>query len=139
MNENEIKEDISRIKDLIQALRLKYGDDLNATAVINVTCEETNHAIGTLSIIGSVEDISCTCCSQLLQSGVFLISFFTAAKNAIAKSDLGEFEKLLHIKTLECMEKTLVTLSEDFKNFIDEKDIKDSVQKLIDDTFKNAN
>ena len=139
MNENEIREDISRIKDLIQALRLKYGEDLNATAVVSVTCEETNHVIGTLSIIGNIEDVSCTCCSQLLQSGVFLISFFTAAKSVIAESDLGEFEKVLHIKTLECMKKTLITLSDGFKKFMDERDIQESVQQLIDDVFKKGN
>jgi hypothetical protein len=139
MNENEIKEDIGRIKDLIQALHLKYGDDLNVASVISVTCEETNHIIGSLSVMGSAEDISCTCCSQLLQSGVFLVSFFTAAKSAIAESDLGEFEKLLNIKTLECMEKTLVTLSDDFKKFMDERDIQESVQQLIDDVFKKGN
>jgi hypothetical protein len=129
-SEPEIKEDMEKLRDHIEALMSKYGDDFSCILSTGVSMENT--WVGSCLSYGEPHLLH-QACHGLLENPKFIDEFFDAVKCVLLKhgEDRPEFLKEIMKESVESMKRMLIMETKHYKKFTAEKEIDDAVQDLL--------
>jgi hypothetical protein len=136
-SEPEIKEDMGKLRDHIDTLINKYGDEFSCVLSAGVSMGEA-WAGSCLSYGESY--LLHQACHGLLENPKFIDEFFDAVKCVLSKrgQDRPEFLKEMMKESIESVKRMLIMETEHYKKRMAEKDADEAVQALLKQTgFKN--
>lgn len=130
--ENEVREDLDRVRALIDALQLKYGDDFSCvwTGGCNI-----GGAWAGGTIVGGEPAMLHMACHGLLDAPKFVDGICDAIKCTLqhsAPKDTPEFLIAAMSKSIDSLKKVLLT---SYVERMKEKDIDKAVESLIQSVF----
>ena len=135
--ENEIRNDLDKVRALLDALKLKY--DGNFSAVFSAGVLKDDEFWHGISISLGEADLIYQVCHGLLYNPRFINEFFDAVKYVLSRSagDRPEFMVKMMQASVESMKMMLIRQTEAYKKYEVEEDVEQAVQHLIDSVFGN--
>lgn len=130
--ENEVREDLGRVRAMIDALSHKYGDDFSC--VWSAGCNVGEAWAGGTIIVGEYAMLHMAC-HGLLDAPKFIDGICDAIKCTLqhsAPKDTPEFLTLAMLKSIDSLKKVLLVSC---KERMEEKDINKAVESLIQSVF----
>lgn len=129
-SEQEIKEDMDKLRAHIEALSDKYGDDFSCVLSAGVSMEKV--WAGSCLSCGEPYLVH-QACHGLLENPKFIDEFFDAVKCVLLKhsEDRPEFLKEIMKESVESMKRMLIMETKHYKKFTAEKEVDDAVQDLL--------
>lgn len=136
--ENEIRNDLDKVRALLDALELKYGEDFGVVFAGGMVKDEDYWA-GSCHVIGN-ERLVHQACHALLNCPKFIDEFFNAIKCVLTQNagDRPEFLVKMMQASVDSMKRLLIEQTDAYKDLEAEHDADQAVQHLIDSVFKNS-
>jgi len=133
--EEEIRKDMDELRDHVDSLRLKYGDDFSGIIVSGVKLDK--YWAGSSLICGESFGLHQNC-HALLSRVRFIDEFFDACKCVLHDQDKPKVLQELENMNLESIKRLLILKTEEFKKARDERDTEESIRQLLHDAgFSN--
>lgn len=133
--EEEIRQDVDKLRDHVDALRLKYGENFSSVVATGVKMDE--YWAGACMVSGESFGIH-QACHALLGCVRFIDEFFDACKCVLHDDKKPEMLQKLEEMNLESLKKLLIMRTDEFKKAKAEYDAEESVKQFLHDTgFSN--
>lgn len=126
--EEEIKQDMGKLRDHVEALRLKYGE--NFSSVVAAGVENDEYFIGICMIGGNPGGMHQSC-HAMLNCVNFINNFFDACKCVLHDDEKPEMIQKLEEMNLESLKKLLIMRTDEFKKVKAEHEAEKAVQDLL--------
>jgi len=144
--QEEIREDIDKVRSLIDVLKLKYGEEFSCVfaAGVGVNSEITSEPdvySGGACMVGNSMMFH-QACHCLLHSVKFIDGIIDAIKCTLEeehrRTNKPEILGIMMITAMDSLKKLLVMSTDEFKEEVQNKEINDAVQHLLRDAgFEN--
>lgn len=128
--EEEIKQDMDKLRDHVEALRLKYGENFSSVIVSGVKMDD--YWAGACIISGESFGLH-QACHAMLNSARLIDEFFDACKCVLHDDKKPEMIQKLEEMNLESLKKLLIMRTDDFKKAKAEHDAEESVKQFLHD------
>lgn len=133
--ENEVREDLDRVRAMIDALKLKYGEDFSCvwTAGCNI-----GEAWAGEAIIAGEPAMLHMACHGLLDAPKFVDEICDTIKCVLHNNQPENMPKLI-VQAMESsinsLKKVLLMSTKEYKKRMEEKEIEENVQELVNSVF----
>ena len=129
--EEEIMQDMDKLRDHVDALRLKYGEDFSSVIVAGTTIGD---CWAGACLIGGKSSGLHQACHALLGYIKFIDEFFDACKCVLHDDKKPEFLEELEKMNLESLKRVLITKTKEYEKAKAELDAEESVKQFLHNT-----
>lgn len=129
--EEEVRQDMEELRNHVEALKLKYGEDFSSVVVTGVKIDD--YWAGGCIVGGNPLGVHQSC-HALLDCVKFIDEFFDACKCVLHDDKKPEVMQKLEEMNLESLKKLLIMKTNEFKKIKAEHEAEEAVQDLLKQT-----
>lgn len=135
--EEEVRDDLHRLTELLKAINLKYGDAFSLVLAIGITIEEDGDEkwAGQAAVIGEEPGVHQCMHALLANPPRFVAELVNAIKCVNKHSDESPMRKLVVEQAAEVIEIAMLRENREVKERMAEKE----AEELVDDLLKKLN
>ena len=126
----EVSQDMDKLRDHVDALRLKYGEDFSSVIVAGTVIDD--YWVGACMVGGQSPGLH-QICHALLGCVKFIDEFFNACKCVLHDDEKPELLQDLEKANLESLKRMLIVRTKEYEKAKAELDAEESVKQFLHD------